>query len=386
MFLLRLHGSHREAESVVAVRIRPGEAANGFTCMLSVDSSATRSALFDMQLNGIVTNQTSQLAIDFVAYNGHVDLQTAIQAYSDMFFYVAIVFDFSISGYVEKEILVETIKLPDVSSGLFAVRLFLEIVVIIFTISRLALALREIYRATLAGIRKGKASKFGERLWVAIQVITFRVLGNPFVLLDFLSGITTPGRKQGYQLKCRQRAVSETIVTLVMWYSFVLLDLTQSFFFPESPVWTPAQCTQIGLCSDAAVIAKFAAAGTQMRSFAQVCAANTIFLFVCSQKYLEAYPYCRVISNTIIRGAADIFCFLVVMVVLLLGYVGMGHTIFGTIMEDFSTIPHSLITCFQMFLGTFRNFEVMRQANSFAQRFCSMSLTGKSRMFRHLAI
>ena len=43
---------------------------------------ATRSALFDMQLNGIVTNQTSQLAIDFVAYNGHVDLQTAIQAYS----------------------------------------------------------------------------------------------------------------------------------------------------------------------------------------------------------------------------------------------------------------------------------------------------------------
>ncbi|CAE7308693.1 pkd2 [Symbiodinium necroappetens] len=316
------------------------QAANGFTSMLSVDYSATTGALFDMQLNGIVTNQTSQLAIDFVAYNGHVD----------MFFYVAIVFDFSISGYVEKDILVETIKLPDVSSSLFAVRLFLEIVVIAFTITRLALALREIYRATLAGIRKGKASKFGERLWVAIQVITFRVVGNPFVLLDFLSGITT-------------------IVTLVMWYSFVLLDLTQSFFFAESPVWTPAQCTQIGLCSDAAVIAKFAAAGTQMRSFAQVCAANTIFLFVCSQKYLEAYPYCRVISNTIIRGAADIFCFLVVMVVLLMGYVGMGHTIFGTIMEDFSTIPHSLITCFQMFLGTFRNFEFMRQANSFAYYF-----------------
>lgn len=46
------------------------------------------------------------------------------------------------------------------------------------------------------------------------KVITFRVLGNPFVLLDFLSGITTPGRKQGYQLKCRQRAVSEFIVQL----------------------------------------------------------------------------------------------------------------------------------------------------------------------------
>ncbi|CAE7034290.1 pkd2 [Symbiodinium natans] len=313
---------------------------NGFTCMLSVDSHATRDALRDMQLNAIVTNQTQQVAIDFVAYNGNVDI----------FFYVAIVFDFTLSGFIEKDILVETIKLPDIQSPLFALRLFLEIVVIIFTISRLALALREVYRATLAGIRKGKASKFGERLWVAIQVISFRVLGNPFVLLDFLSGITT-------------------IVTLVMWYSFVLLDLTQAFFFPETPVWTPAQCVSMGLCSDAAVIAKFSAASDQMRSFALVCAANTIFLFVCSQKYLEAYPYCRVISNTIIRGAADIFCFLVVMVVLLMGYVAMGHTIFGTIMQDFSTVQHSLITCFQMFLGTFRNFEVMRQANSFAYYF-----------------
>ncbi|CAE7643888.1 pkd2, partial [Symbiodinium pilosum] len=76
-----------------------------------------------------------------------------------------------------------------------------------------------------------------------------------------------------------------------------------------------------------------------------------------------------VISNTIIRGAADIFCFLVVMVVILMGYVAMGHTVFGTIMVDFSTVQYSLITCFQMFLGTFRNFEVMRQANSIAYFF-----------------
>ncbi|CAE7643873.1 unnamed protein product, partial [Symbiodinium pilosum] len=183
---------------------------------------ATRLTLRDMQLNGIVTNQTRELAIDFVAYNGNIDA----------FFYVAVVFQFTTSGFVEKDIHVDTIKLPDIRSGMFALRLFLEIVVIVFTISRLALALRGVYRATLGGIRKGKASKFGERLFIVLQVIAFRVLGNPFVLLDFLSGITT-------------------IVTLVMWYSYVLLDLTQSFFFPETPVWTPAQCAEMGLCSDA---------------------------------------------------------------------------------------------------------------------------------------
>lgn len=47
----------------------------------------------------------------------------------------------------------------------------------------------------------------------------------------------------------------------------------------------------------------------------------------------------------------------------------MGHTIFGTLMVDFSTMGYSLITCFQMFLGTFRSFEAMRQANSIAYYF-----------------
>eukprot|EP00913_Durusdinium_trenchii_P035923 g33612.t1 len=315
----------------------------GFSCMLSVDPAVTIPALLEMRLNGIATNQTREVKLDFVAYNGFLD----------MFFYVAIVFDFTTSGYIDKAINVNPIKLPDLSSSFFPIRLILEIVIILFTVGRLSKCMRAIYRVALAGINKGnkgQAKAFGHRLIVVIQVLVYHILQQPSILFDFLSGITT-------------------IVTLVMWYSFVLLDLSQSFYFAETPNWTPAQCALTGICSDAAAISKFARASQQMKFFTQVCAANTIFLFLGYQKYLSAFPTGRIIAKAMLSGFADILCFFVVMVVLLMGYVSMGHTIFGTLMIDFSTLGYSLITCFQMFLGTFRSFAAMRQANSFAYYF-----------------
>eukprot|EP00435_Cladocopium_sp_Y103_P030283 s2089_g7.t1 len=360
----------------------------GFSCMLSVDPEVTIPALLEMRLKGIATNQTSKMTLDFVSYNGNID----------MFFYVSINFDFTTSGYIDKEIKIFPIKLPDLTSAFFPIRMILEILIIAFTVGRLAKCMRAVYCVLLAGIKKllkGKAGTFGHRLFVAFQVLVFHIVQHPFIVFDFLSGITT-------------------VVTLVMWYSFVLLDLTQSFYFAESPEarrrnqlcmpekreWTPAQCAETGLCSDYTAISKFAKASQQMRFFTQICAANTIFLFLCYQKlsgkwcilkrrmlpptpffkdpgvvlslrskYLSAFPTGRVIARAMLNGLADILCFFVVMVVLLLGYVAMGHTIFGTIMVDFSTLGYSVITCFQMFLGTFRSFAEMRQANSIAYYF-----------------
>lgn len=64
--------------------------------------------------------------------------------------------------------------------------------------------------------------------------------------------------------------------------------------------------------------------------------------FLATRKYLSAFPTGRVIARAMLNGLADILCFFVVMVVLLLGYVAMGHTIFGTIMVDFSTLGYSV--------------------------------------------
>ena len=219
----------------------------GFSCMLSVDPEVTIPALLDMRLEGIATNQTQQMKLDFVAYNG----------YLDMFFYVAIVFDFTTSGYIDKDIKINPIKLPDLTSSFFALRLIIEIIIILFTVGRLSKCMRAVYRVALAGIKKGHAGSFGHRLVVVIQVLVFHILQQPSIFFDFLSGITT-------------------IVTLAMWYSFVLLDLSQSFYFAETPAWTSAQCSLIGICSDETAISKFADASQQMKLFTQVCAARYI--------------------------------------------------------------------------------------------------------------
>lgn len=128
-------------------------------CKLQV----TIPTLLDMRLKGITTNQTSAMTLDFVAYNGIID----------MFFYVKINFDFTTSGYIDKDIKIYPIKLPDLTSSFFPIRLILEIFIIAFTVGRLAKCMRAVYRVALAGIKKGKAGAFGHRLMVVLQAWEF---------------------------------------------------------------------------------------------------------------------------------------------------------------------------------------------------------------------
>ena len=58
-------------------------------CSSKNPSEVTIPALLDMRLKGIATNQTSKMTLDFVSYNGNID----------MFFYVCINFDFTTSGW-----------------------------------------------------------------------------------------------------------------------------------------------------------------------------------------------------------------------------------------------------------------------------------------------
>jgi len=127
-------------------------------------------------------------------------------------------------------------------------------------------------------------------------------------------------------------------------------------------LWTKSQCEKQDICTDADVISKFAQAKSSNRFFAQVCAVNTILLFFRSLQHLDNLPHARAMFNTFIRGGADICWFILVIIVLICAYVSMGHTVFGPFMLDFSTWQYAFVSNFQMFLGTFRNTEAMRQA------------------------
>mmetsp|Transcript_96609 Transcript_96609/g.171796 ORF Transcript_96609/g.171796 Transcript_96609/m.171796 type:complete len:1541 (+) Transcript_96609:113-4735(+) len=302
---------------------------NGFPCMLSVDQAKTTQTLMDMALKGIVSNQTKEVAIEFVSYNGNVDL----------FLYTAVVFEFNPSGVFEKRIDSEAIRMP--SRGLLMMSL--EALVTAFSVAYLALSLRGAYRAVLNLNRKLQSGKLLLRFILTVKVLFFHICGNPFNFLELLSCVMT-------------------LVLMFLWYGIVFNDLAQEFYFPETPAWTKSQCEKTGICEDSDVIMRFWQQKTEMRFFAQACTVNTILLFFRSLREMDNFRHPRVIFNTLIRGAADIAWFMVVMLVLLMAYVCMGHTLFGTFMKDFSTMPYAFVTNFQMFLGTFRNTEAMRQA------------------------
>ncbi|CAE8609071.1 unnamed protein product, partial [Polarella glacialis] len=74
---------------------------NGFACMLSVDYQKTANILLDMNRRSIISDQASELALEFVAYNGNMD----------SFLYSNIKFTFSLSGRVETTIQSGTVQL-----------------------------------------------------------------------------------------------------------------------------------------------------------------------------------------------------------------------------------------------------------------------------------
>ena len=63
-------------------------------------------------------------------------------------------FDDLSGGYIDKDIKIFPIKLPDLTSAFFPIRLILEILIITFTVGRLAKCMRAVYCVLLAGIKK----------------------------------------------------------------------------------------------------------------------------------------------------------------------------------------------------------------------------------------
>eukprot|EP00930_Biecheleria_cincta_P033917 TRINITY_DN23473_c0_g1_i1.p1 TRINITY_DN23473_c0_g1~~TRINITY_DN23473_c0_g1_i1.p1 ORF type:complete len:1574 (-),score=275.63 TRINITY_DN23473_c0_g1_i1:32-4753(-) len=323
-----------EAEKVYQAS---GKTETGFRCMLSVDAWRTQAALNAMREGGIVSNQTTELAIDFVVYNGN----------ANMFAYTSVVFQFEHSGVVSSSITCRPFQLPRTDTSDGAVRILLEMAVLVLTLFYLALNIRGVLKSVNNMFSKGRPEKirFLQRSLISFKVVSLHIFGNPFNLLELVSSIMT-------------------LAIMLLWYRFCLSPVPQGFFFPETPEWTKTQCANMNICEDAQMIAEFSKASDEMALFARLNAVNTVVLFFRALKYLETFPHFQMLLNSFIRGAADIAWLFVVWFVIALGFVNMGITLYGPFMVDFKNQGSAIFTCFQMLLGTFREFVDMRQAAS----------------------
>jgi len=318
----------------------PDKKGYGFVCQLPVNETIFRRDLNRMRRNHMVTEQTLSLAFEFVIYN----------AYAKTFGYVTVWFGFDPSGTIYKDIRVESITLELYSDFLGICQLIVEILVLLLNLIYFLLLMITLVQTIRDSKDEKRAHEGGKGPHGATRVCGWIQTAVCFFLFDLLNPLEL--------ISC-----IVTIVTMCFWYNVVFSALAQSYFFMEQPVWVQGQCdaNNFAWCSDSEVITQFFDAQKAFRLFIQMCAVNTILVFLRVLRFLRPFPHMRVIFFTFGRAFGDLIWFVVVYVVILLAYTFLGHYIFGTDQSDYSTFIDSVRTCFEMFLGTV-DFEAFSEA------------------------
>eukprot|EP00929_Paragymnodinium_shiwhaense_P022537 TRINITY_DN14372_c0_g2_i3.p1 TRINITY_DN14372_c0_g2~~TRINITY_DN14372_c0_g2_i3.p1 ORF type:complete len:997 (+),score=200.55 TRINITY_DN14372_c0_g2_i3:258-3248(+) len=326
---------HRHCSYTAAYHAMSKLDANGFACMLDTDYSNTATTLHDMYHLNLVSSQAASVVIDFVLYN----------AYAETFAYVAITFGFQPNGRVKKDIIVRTVRLDLFHGPLSIFRVVLEIVVLCFSLVYFISSIGVICKAVIHREDKDAYVGWLGRIFSIVQAMCSYLLRSPFVLLNLVSSALT-------------------IATLFVWYTFCLSDLPQQYFFQEIPEWSLEKCRTLGwtFCSDEDTLRNFGLIVWVLETFNRVVAFNSMLIFFRMLRYLQRFQNVRIIFNTFYRGMFDIFCFILVIFVLVMGYLQMGRVAFGSNIGGLRSWSAGLAYCFNMFLGHFNYDELLAVA------------------------
>jgi hypothetical protein len=90
-----------------------------------------------------------------------------------------------------------------------------------------------------------------------------------------------------------------------------------------------------------------------MRKHTDLVAINTVFLSLKIFSYLNNFPGIKLLTTTLSRAREDTLYFILIFLVLILGFVGLSHLSFGAHLQGYSTLLSSLRMNFQLTLGDF---------------------------------
>jgi hypothetical protein len=91
--------------------------------------------------------------------------------------------------------------------------------------------------------------------------------------------------------------------------------------------------------------------GNTLSEYMTLSGINIILMIARSLKLMDFQPRLGIVTKTLALAASDILHFMVVFGVVFMGYVMMGTLVFGYKIEEFSSLKHSTITCFETLLG-----------------------------------
>ena len=258
-----------------------------------------------------VDRQTVTLYVDFVLYNGHLNVLT----------YVTMRFQGDQSGCVSSIVEIQPIK-------------------------------AEIYK-TLQDIMRG----VGEVLYVIVTVLFTGMEVYQFKVMFTARSLQL--RKQSIQkkwvnsLKCAiQDYFADTwkyVDVACLCISYISISLWISL------ISSPFSSSQI---SDWSLLNNAMSKAELTRIYLRVNAFNFFLAFLHLIKYLEVFKRIALLRESLQHAGGEIAYFGALVSAVILSFVFSGHIALGTVQEDFSTFPKSLMECI---LIVFRGFAAVRE-------------------------
>jgi len=316
----------------------------GFPVFFDINLSYERAQDFYLYVEEghyIEESETRDVRVQLVTYNA--ELLT--------FANIKIVFNFTESGKIEIVHSIQAVRVElYVHTGDF-VRAGMEVLLAIGSVVALALELLELfeskqkYGTVKAYFRSGW--NYVDLVSITIQIICM-VMWGLFVLVHaetFEISDKPGGRYDVYHDPDNSKA------------NFLrLYGNCYSYLPPGEDEAVNAACDENIVRGEsiknlASMLLAMEKCGNTLSEYMTLSGINIILMIARSLKLMDFQPRLGIVTKTLALAASDILHFMVVFGVVFMGYVMMGTLVFGYKIEEFSSLKHSTITCFETLLG-----------------------------------
>lgn len=285
-----------------------------------------------LEQTNLLNESTNSFVIEFVLYNGDLNYFT----------YTSYICQTLSGGGIFSTFYIWPMKLKNYFTPSDKLRAFLEIVVVLLLIFHIYVTV-----STL----KTKFKNYDDWSLRFYEILTTkqrekRRLAKPewlrkinniltsYEILDIISYILT-------------------IVCIIYWLIYISTDLALNFVLP----------TIDPLFHD-----KFTAQAVILQTYLNISSVNILIIYFRVMNYVTVNKALRFLENTMKIAMVDILYFLIMLIVILLGFVFMAYLSFGSTLYNYRDIQTSFVTCFSTMVGQF-NYDELLTANSFMTYF-----------------
>lgn len=290
----------------------------GYEFYFSVDPDLYKEQMTSLLENLHYLNESlNSLVVDFVVYNGDLNYFT----------YSAYIAQTLSGGEIKSSYYIWPMKLNMYFTAGDKVRACFEVIILL-------LLIYHIYVTTTTLKNKFKSYKdWSSRFY---EILTTkqkekRKIAKPEFLRKFSCIITS------YEILDIISYVL-SIVCVIYWFMYICSDLALNFRLPTN---------------DSHFHDKFSDQVKILEIYINLSSINILLMYFRIMNYVTINKALSFLQDTMSAAMVDIVYFLIMLVVILMGFVFMAYLSFGHTLEHYKTISNSFITCFAMMIGEF---------------------------------